>query len=260
MFRDQEHDSISRGLSYKLVRQQLPLDITKTEFEDAKKERLELIKQRSAALEDIECEKKETDERLSDADLQILMAPVDILNKRIDELTDLITNARIVKEIEPSTPEPTAITVDTCSHEKPDDAPTALFFVKDGKKIEAKPGNYAPFYAIVDGEYIGYNRMILSGWTLVDDANVEINEQEKLQALNKVLLKKERERILAITKRRHPNAYAPWTDEENQKLLDMYTKQNKGIIEIASLLQRTNNGIALQLKKLLNLKEKPSWK
>lgn len=259
MFRDQERDITSRALSYKLVRQQLPLDITETEFEDAKKERLELIKQRSEALEDIEREKKETDERLSAADLQFLMAPVEILDKRIDELTSLIANARIVKKTEPSTPEPAAITVDTSSHEEYD-IPTMLFFVKDGKKIEAKPGNYAPFYAIVDGEYIGYNRMILSGWTLVDDENVEINEQEKLQALNKVLLKKERERILAITKQRHPNAYAPWTDEENQKLLDMYTKQNKGIVEIASLLQRTNNGIALQLKKLLNLKEKPSWK
>lgn len=54
---------------------------------------------------------------------------------------------------------------------------------------------------------------------------------------------------MEMTKNMHPRAYAPWTQEEMEKLILLY-QQGVSINEIAGILHRNEGGITSRLKKL----------
>ena len=54
---------------------------------------------------------------------------------------------------------------------------------------------------------------------------------------------------MEITKSMHQRAYAPWTQEEMEKLILLY-QQGVSINEIAGILHRNEGGITSRLKKL----------
>ncbi|MBP9992823.1 MAG: HRDC domain-containing protein, partial [Bacteroidales bacterium] len=53
---------------------------------------------------------------------------------------------------------------------------------------------------------------------------------------------------MEMQKQAHPNAYAPWTDEEEKTLLFLW-RQGKSISELAEILQRNTGSIRSRLKK-----------
>ncbi|VVB76131.1 Uncharacterised protein [uncultured archaeon] len=55
--------------------------------------------------------------------------------------------------------------------------------------------------------------------------------------------------IMEKIKRESPNAYNPWTKEEEQQLTQLYN-EGKQINEIATTLQRQQGGIKSRLKKI----------
>lgn len=162
-----------RSRSYELVPQQMSLYVSREELEDAKKELIDLRRKKVELLDIIEEEKRERDERITAEELQAIMLPVEIVDRRIKELSYLISNARIVEKSSGVQQEEieTLVEDDTPIVER---IPDGLFFIKDGVKVEAKPGNRTPFFAFVDGEYIGFNRLLLNGWMLVDDSGRRI--------------------------------------------------------------------------------------
>lgn len=257
----------SRNRSYELAPQQMSLYVSREELEDAKKELLDLRKQKIKLLEEIEKDKKERDERISADELQLIMLPVDIINRRINELTCLISNAQIVEkssrirqeEIQEALidnlgiSEQTDESIQTTTKGVPED----VYFVKEGEEVDAKPGNRTPFYAFVDGEYMGFNRLILNGWILIDSSGRQIDDISEAWEISKVLSRKERANYIESAKERYPNAFTPWTDDENATLLDLYSNQGKTISEISDILRRTKNGISLQIKRLLELDRLP---
>ena len=54
---------------------------------------------------------------------------------------------------------------------------------------------------------------------------------------------------MEMQKQMHPNAYAPWTDEEENALLFLW-RQGKSISELAEILQRNTGSIRSRLKKI----------
>lgn len=82
-----------------------------------------------------------------------------------------------------------------------------------------------------------------------DDSPVELMFEDnlefdtELEPLDKVLSYMEQQ------KQKFPNAYAPWTPEEERDLLKLHI-QGKSISEIASILQRNAGAIRSRLKKL----------
>lgn len=258
----------SRNRSYELAPQQMSLYVTREELEDAKKELTDFRRKRIELLEEISREKKERDERISAEELQIIMFPVENVDRRIKELAYLISNAKIVEKASTIQQEEiqealidaldgmqdqTVVEASTSSERIPE----SLFFVKEGAKVDAKPGNRTPFYALVDGEYMGYNRLILNGWVLIDDAERQIDEISEAWDISKAISGKERADYIQSAKNKYPNAFAPWTEEENKKLIDLYSNQKKTLAEISDILGRTRNGVSLQIKRLLGLEKLP---
>ena len=263
----------SRNRSYELAMQPVSTYVSREEFEDAKKELSYLRRRRIELVEVFEKEKRELEERISDGELQMMLLPVDNIDRRIKELSYLINNARIVEkssradqeeileglEVENVIPaeqnkEPEK-DIETSSIEET--TPTALFFVKGESKVEANIGDRTPFYAKVENEFVGYNRLRLDGWTLVDESGKTIGEISKAWEIRNKMLERERAAQIQSAKEKYPNAYAPWTEEENERLLDLYSNQNKTLSQISEILGRTRNGISLQLKKLLSVSRLP---
>ena len=248
-----------RSRSYELVPQQMSLYVSREELEDAKKELIDLRRKKVELLNIIEEEKRERDERITAEELQAIMLPVEIVDRRIKELSYLISNARIVEksfgvqqeEIE------TLVEDDTPIVER---IPDGLFFIKDGVKVEAKPGNRTPFFAFVDGEYIGFNRLLLNGWMLVDDSGRRIETISEAWDISKKVYLRERTSYIQATKDKYPKAYAPWTADENEQLIELYSIQGKTIAEISENLGRTKRGVSMQIKRLLGIKRLPHRK
>ena len=258
----------SRNRSYELAPQQMFLYVTREELEDAKKELTDLRRKRSELIEEINREKKDSDERISADELQIIMFPVEIVDRRIKDLTYLISNAKIVEKASAINQEEIQEALIDALDELPEQAatdasttseqiPASLFFVKDDTKVEAKIGDRTPFYALVDGEYMGYNRLLLNGWLLIDDSERRIGDISEAWDISKALSNKERASFIQAAKEKYPNAFCPWTESENAKLLDLYTNQLKNISEISEILGRTKNGVSLQIKRLLGLERLP---
>lgn len=272
MYVDIDGSMYSRNRSYELAPMAISPYVTREELADAKKELADLRRKKVELLEEIEQEKKERDERISADELQMIMLPVENVDRRIKELTNLISNARIVEKSSKIQPEEIQevlidegiVTVEqmenpegdaeTCVAER---IPEAMFFVKDGAKVEARPGNRTPFYAFVDGEYIGFNRLILNGWMLVDDTERNIEDITEAWDISKEMSGKERTTFIQSAKDKYPNAFSPWTAEENVKVVDLYQNQEKTIAEISEILGRTKNGVSLQIKRLLGLERLP---
>lgn len=258
-----------RNLSYEHTMQPMSFYITREELEDAKKELVDLRRRKAEVVESIEKEKRERDERVSADELQSMMLPVDILNRRINELTYQIKNAEIIEktsavqqeEIEDVFEDSEILNVEQPSvageTEDSDVVPGHIFFTKEGVKVEARPGDRTPFYAHIDGEYVGYNRLLLNGWKMIDENDAVIEEDTEAWRINRAIKEKEVENYIEATKRIHPNAYGQWTDEENKALLNLYSDQGKTVEEISQELGRTKNGISIQLKKLLGVKRLP---
>lgn len=250
-----------RSSSYELVPHYASIYVTREELEDAKKELSSLRKKRVELVENFEKEKRERDERVSDEELQVMMLPMDNVARQIRELEYLITNAQIIEkcskvqqdEIEDVFDEDERI--DTPDSNK--NVPDAMFFVRDGVKVEAKTGSRTPFYAVVNQEYIGFNRLRLEGWALVDDAGREIADISEAWEIRNMISERERAELMRSLKERYPNAYAPWSAEENDCLIDLYSNQNKTVTEISEILGRTRNGISRQLRKLLGVDRLP---
>ena len=49
------------------------------------------------------------------------------------------------------------------------------FFERDGEELDAIPGDLTPFYAVVNGHNVGFKKMLSDGWTLMNDAGIEID-------------------------------------------------------------------------------------
>ena len=258
-----------RNLSYEHTMQPVSLYITREELEDAKKELVELRRRKAETLEEIEKEKRERDERVSAEELQSMMFPVDILNRRINELSYQIKNAKIIEqssavqqeEIEEVFENEEIVNVEqpsTIGETEPSEAvPERVYFSKAGMMIEARPGNRTPFYAFIDGEYIGYNRLLMDGWQMIDATESVIGDETEAWRINRAFKEKERETYIEATKRIHPHAFGRWTEKENEDLLNLYSEQGKTIDEISQELGRTKNGVSIQLKKLLGIKRLP---
>lgn len=263
-----------RNLSYEHTMQPMSLYITREELEDAKKELFELRRRKAETIEAIEKEKRERDERVSAEELQSMMLPVDILNRRINELSYQIKNAKIIEktsevqqeEIDDVFEENETVIAEQPSNvggsEAPKAVPRHIVFVKDGIMVDALPGNgnRTPFYALVGGEYIGYNRMLLNGWQMIDDNENVIEDDTEAWRINRAIQEKEIENYIEVTKKIHPHAFGRWTDEENETLLNLYSDQGKSIEEISQERGRTKNGIFFQLRKLLGVKRLPNRK
>lgn len=258
----------SRNRSYELAPQQMSLYVTREELEDAKKELTDLRRKRFELIEEINREKKDSDERISADELQIIMFPVEIVDRRIKDLTYLISNAKIVEKASAINQEEIQEALIDALDDLPEQIvagtetpaeriPASLFFVKDGAKVEAKTGDRTPFYALVDGEYMGYNRLLLNGWVLVDDSERQIDDISEAWDISKALSNKERSSFIQSAKDKYPNAFSPWTESENAKLLDLYSNQLKTISDISEILGRTKNGVSLQIKRLLGLERLP---
>lgn len=263
----------SRNGSYELAMQPVSTYVSREEFEDAKKELSYLRRKRIELVEVFEKEKKEREERISDEELQMMLFPVNNIDRRIKELSYLINNARIVEKssrveqeeiledlyeentIPAAQSEVSKKNKETSSTEET--TPSELFFVKGASKIGANIGDYTPFYAKVEKEFVGYNRLLLEGWTLVDESGKPIGEISKAWEIRNKMLERETSTRIQSAKEKYPNAYAPWTEEENGRLIDLYSNQNKTIVQISEILGRTRNGISLQLRKLLNVGKLP---
>lgn len=249
--------------------QPMSLYITREELEDAKKELVELRRRKAETVESIEKEKRDRDERVSAEELQSMMLPVDILNRRINELTYQIKNAKIIEqssavqqeELEEVFENEEIVKVEqssTIGETEPSEViPERVYFSKDGIMVEALPGNRTPFYAFIDGEYIGYNRLLMNGWQMIDATESVIEDETEAWKKNRAFKEKERETYIEATKRIHPHAFGRWTEKENEELLNLYSEQGKTIEEISQELGRTKNGVSIQLKKLLGIKRLP---
>lgn len=272
MYLDIDGSMYSRNRSYELAPMAISPYVTREELADAKKELADLRRKKVELLEEIEQEKKERDERISADELQMIMLPVENFDRRIKELTNLISKARIVEkssktqqeEIQEALIDEGIVTAEQMENPEGDTEtgvieriPEAMFFFKDGVKVEAKPGNRTPFFAFVDGEYMGLNRLILNGWMLVDDTERHIEDINEAWDISKEMSGKERANFIQSAKDKYPNAFSPWTEEENAKVIDLYQNQEKTIAEISEILGRTKNGISLQIKNLLGLERLP---
>lgn len=258
-----------RNLSYEHTMQPMSIYITREELEDAKKELVDLRRRKAEVLDAIEKDKRERDERVSAEELQSMMLPVDILNRRINELTYQIKNAKIIEKTTAIQQEEIEDILDLQENAIEDAprldretvssnvVPKQLYFSKDGIKVEARPGNRTPFYALINGEYIGYNRLLMNGWKMMDDAETVIDYDVEAWSLNRAIREKEIESYIDATKRIHPHAFNRWTNHENDVLLNLYSEQGKTVEDISHELGRTKNGISLQLKKLLGIKRLP---
>lgn len=257
----------SRNSSYELTPLQMSPFITREGLQEAKKELEEIRKTKSKKLEEIEQEKRDRDELISDFELQEIMFPIQFLDKRIVELQNLIFNARIVEksvnvseedieEIISDYPEKNSNVPEDAveSSEMYDNPVENLYFIKDDVKVDAIPGDYSPFYAILDGGKIGYNRMLLNGWELVDNTGEHITDINEISAISNAIRKS---KFIKNIKNKYPNAYSPWSNEENEKLILLYSDQGKALSEISEVLGRTKNGISIQLKKLLKIDRLP---
>lgn len=82
---------------------------------------------------------------------------------------------------------------------------------------------------------------------LIDDAS-------NARSISKVVAEQDRTNNMRSLKEKHPNAFARWTESENDKLRDLYSNQGKTIEEVSAILGRTNMAVSRQLKKLLSIK------
>ena len=60
-------------------------------------------------------------------------------------------------------------------------------FERDGEELEAHLGDMSPFYAVVDGHNVGFKQMLADGWTLMNDAGVEIDDIEVARKINRII-------------------------------------------------------------------------
>lgn len=253
-FVDFDSTFLSRARSYELTRRTLSMYITKDELEDAKKEIKEIRRKITDLNEEIRAGIKERDERISSDELAMLMQPVEELKRREDELSDQIRYAKIVEKASKVLQED----IEDVIAQNPEESnldeskPIHVYFIKDDIKVDAKPGDRTPFYALINEEYIGYNRLILNGWLLVDESGNEIPE-DRINTLNRKLRTQERANWINATRIKYPNAFNQWTDSENGQLLHLYGEQGKTVEETAKELGRTQRGVSLQLRKLLGV-------
>ena len=49
------------------------------------------------------------------------------------------------------------------------------FFERDGEELDAIPGDLTPFYAVKEGRTVGMKQLFADGWTLMNDAGIEID-------------------------------------------------------------------------------------
>lgn len=49
------------------------------------------------------------------------------------------------------------------------------FFERDGEELDAIPGDLTPFYAVKEGRNVGMKQLFAEGWTLMNDAGIEID-------------------------------------------------------------------------------------
>lgn len=49
------------------------------------------------------------------------------------------------------------------------------FFERDGEELDAIPGDLTPFYAVRDGGHVGMESLLAEGWSLINDAGIEID-------------------------------------------------------------------------------------
>ena len=139
-----------RNLSYEHTMQPVSRYITREELEDAKEELVDLRKRKAEVVESIEKEKRDRDERVSAGELQSMMLPVDILNRRINKNAKIIEKISVVQqeEIEDVFEESEILNVEQprVAGEAGDSevVPGLIFFIKDGIKVEARPGDRTP--------------------------------------------------------------------------------------------------------------------
>ena len=249
------------GLSDELVPHYFSTYYTREELEDEKKELAGYRNKRREFIDALEREKRERDERIPAEELQQMMLPLEIINRRIKELEYQIANAQIIEKSSKVQPDEIEEVLDADDEidvvDSGEKVPEAMFFVRDGVEVEAKTGTHTPFYALVNQEYIGFNRLKLDGWTLVDDTGREIADISEAWNIRNAICKKERAEFMQSLKEKYPNVFMPWTDEENERLLDLYSNQNKTVAELSEILGRTRNGISLQLRKLLEVDRLP---
>lgn len=49
------------------------------------------------------------------------------------------------------------------------------FFERDGDELDAIPGDLTPFYAVKEGRCVGMKQLFAEGWTLMNEAGIEID-------------------------------------------------------------------------------------
>jgi len=59
-------------------------------------------------------------------------------------------------------------------------------FERDGEEIEAYPGDRSPFFAKIDGRYVGMKEMLAGDWTLINSAGAELDIDQAWQ-VNKLI-------------------------------------------------------------------------
>ncbi|MBQ4183405.1 MAG: hypothetical protein II652_00450 [Bacteroidales bacterium] len=60
-------------------------------------------------------------------------------------------------------------------------------FERDGEELEAHLGDMSPFFAVVNGHNVGFKQMLADGWTLMNDAGVEIDDIEVARKINRII-------------------------------------------------------------------------
>jgi hypothetical protein len=60
-------------------------------------------------------------------------------------------------------------------------------FERDGEELEAHLGDLSPFYAVVNGHRVGYKSMLADGWTLMNEAGIEIDDISVAKEINRII-------------------------------------------------------------------------
>ena len=60
-------------------------------------------------------------------------------------------------------------------------------FERDGEELEAHLGDLSPFYALYNGDKKGFKPMLAKGWTLMNEAGIEIDDIEVAWKINRII-------------------------------------------------------------------------
>ena len=60
-------------------------------------------------------------------------------------------------------------------------------FERDGEELEAHLGDRSPFYAVYKGYQTGFKTMLAEGWTLMNDAGIEIDDIQVAWNINRII-------------------------------------------------------------------------